>query len=312
MMSVDVDVNTATKKLIALALAVAFAIYPAAAVAQFTVGRRPPAFWSIPGPMPGPPSPPSQAVAAGITTLSMNETWAGGNIGTACGGGIRWFNGIWYQSPAPTINITTTANVLGLRWNSANQGNPWNTTLETIAPNGGCTTSWSPPFYLEVRMSHDSTPSDCTWPALWFLSNSQVVGQPGHGAVNFLELDLYEWQGQIPNTFNGHIHLWNPSGSSQIENNNAHSTWTFPGGTNLAAYNTYGVLVTPSQITWYFNNVAILTANATTYPQSFAALTAQGMYFMIGNQVGCNWVYGDGVPLPYNQVMKSTFVHVWI
>jgi beta-glucanase (GH16 family) len=124
------------------------------------------------------------------------------------------------------------------------------------------------------------------------------------------ELDIFEWQSQIPTTFNGHIHDWTGSGSmTDAQNNDNNSTAIVPSGTNFADYNTYGILWTPTEIDWYFNNKLLFTATSSQYPEAFATFNSSPMYLMLGNQPGSNWGSGAGPSAATN--MTVAWVHVW-
>jgi beta-glucanase (GH16 family) len=253
-----------------------------------------------------------QAQNAGYSSLAFNATFETLSLSdTGTGAGYTWYNpGIWYESPATGASTpTNTGGVLNLPWNP---GQPTaTTTAGTMASNGENNTSWTH-GYIEVSMSFP--PVTGIWPALWLENNPATTSYvpTAESSHAYAELDMIEWQSQIPNTFNGHIHDWVGSGSvSDVQNNDSDSTATFPVGTNLADYNTYGVLWTPTQISWWFNNKLMFTATSTQYPTAFATINASPMYLMLSNQPGSNWGGSGSVHPSAETIMKVQWVHVW-
>jgi hypothetical protein len=257
---------------------------------------------------------PSQAVNAGYSTLAFNSDFSTGlslsNTGT--GSGYTWYNsGIWYETAASgTSTPTNTGGVLNLPWNPG-QSAP-TTAIATMASNGENNTSWTH-GYIEISMAFP--PVTGIWPALWLENNTATTSYvPTSSSIHdYGELDIFEWQSQIPNTFNGHIHDWtNASGSvSDAQNNDNNSTANIPSGTNLAAFNTYGVLWTPTQISWYFNNQLLFTATSSQYPAAFAQFNSGPMYLMLGNQPGTNWGGSGSVKPSAATNMQVQWVHIW-
>jgi beta-glucanase (GH16 family) len=100
-------------------------------------------------------------------------------------------------------------------------------------------------------------------------------------------LDIFEWQSHQPTQFVGSVHVWR--NGSDIGNNNGSNQWTLPGGTDLSQYHTYGVLWTPTSLSWYFDDVLVSSWNITVAPFN-TVFTGQQSYFLIlGQQYGCNW-----------------------
>ena len=166
--------------------------------------------------------------------------------------------------------------------------------------------------YFEISMSFP--PVAGMWPALWLENEAATTSYvpTASSTHSYGELDMIEWQSQTPNTYNGTIHDWYGTSSvSDQQNNDGSNTATFPMGTNLAAYNTYGVLWTPTEIVWYFNNEEMIAATAANYPQAFSTFNASPMYLMLSNQPGSNWGGSGSVEPSAETVMKVQWVHVW-
>jgi beta-glucanase (GH16 family) len=253
---------------------------------------------------------PAAAQNAGYTNLAFNgtfDTLSLSNTGT--GAGYTWYNsGIWYQTPASGASTpNNNGGVLNLPWNPG-QSAP-TTTVATMASNGENYTSWTH-GYIEVSMAFP--PVSGIWPALWMENNTATTSYvpTASSTHTYGELDIFEWQSQIPTTFNGHIHDWTGSGSmTDAQNNDNNSTAIVPSGTNFADYNTYGILWTPTEIDWYFNNKLLFTATSSQYPEAFATFNSSPMYLMLGNQPGSNWGSGAGPSAATN--MTVAWVHVW-
>ena len=184
-------------------------------------------------------------------------------------------------------------------------------TVSTMAPNGLANTSWQY-GYIEVNAAFANVAGE--WPALWMQSNTGATSYvPTVTNHQYAEIDIFEWQGFIPTTFNGHVHAWEAaagSNVSDIQNNDSNSTAALPGGTNLNQYHTYGLLWTPIEVSWYFDNQLMLTATSTTYPTIFSYLNAGPAYLLLTNQVGNNWSLGSGVPSSATN-MTVQWAHVW-
>jgi beta-glucanase (GH16 family) len=251
---------------------------------------------------------PAQAQAAGFTKLVFNSDFSTGlslsNSGT-------WYNpGIWFQSAA-TGNLTPTDSegVLNLSWSPGDAAT--GVTVGTMAPTGLSNTSWQ---YGYIELSMAFPPVTGIWPAIWMESDTATTSYvPTESNHSYSEVDIFVWQSQIPNTLNGGIHTWVAAAGahvSDVQNNDGHNTASFPRGTNVGNFNTYGVLWTSSQISWYFNNTLVFSATATQYPQAFSVLSSGPMYLMLSNQAGANWQVGNSHPTSTAD-MKVQWVHVW-
>jgi hypothetical protein len=251
---------------------------------------------------------PAQAQAAGFTKLVFNSDFS---TELSLSNSGPWYNpGIWFQSAA-TGNLTPTdsGGVLNLSWSPGDAAG--GVTVGTMAPTGLSNTSWQY-GYIEVSMAFP--PVTGIWPAIWMESDTATTSfVPTESNHSYSEVDIFVWQSQIPNTFNGGIHtLVAAAGAhvSDVQNTDGHNTANFPSGTNLGNFNTYGVLWTSSQISWYFNNTLVFSATASQYPQAFSVLKSGPMYLMLSNQAGANWQVGNSHPTSTAD-MKVQWVHVW-
>jgi beta-glucanase (GH16 family) len=254
------------------------------------------------------PISPAQAQAAGFTKLVFDSDFS---TGLSLSNSGPWYNpGIWYQ-PAATGNLTPTDSegVLNLSWSPGDAAT--GVTVGTMAPTGLSNTSWQY-GYIEVSMAFP--PVMGIWPAIWMESDTATTSYvPTESNHSYSAVDIFVWQSQTPNTFNGVIHTWVAAAGAQgsdVQNNNGHNTASFPSGTNLGNFNTYGLLWTSSQISWYFNNTLVFSATASQYPQAFSVLNSGAMYLMLSNQAGANWQVGKSLPTSTAD-MKVQWVHVW-
>jgi Glycosyl hydrolases family 16 len=251
---------------------------------------------------------PAQAQAADFAKLVFNSDFS---TGLSLSNSGPWYNpGIWFQSAA-TGNLTPTdsGGVLNLSWSPGDAAA--GVTVGTMAPTGLSNTSWQY-GYIEVSMAFP--PVTGAWPAIWMESDTATTSYvPTESNHSYSQVYIFAWQSQIPNTFNGGFHtLVAAAGAhvSDVQNNDGHNTASFPSGTNLGNFNTYGVLWTSSQISWYFNNKLLFTATSSTYPKAFDVLNAGPMYLMLSNQAGANWQVGNSYPTSTAD-MKVQWIHVW-
>jgi Glycosyl hydrolases family 16 len=187
----------------------------------------------------------------------------------------------WYD---PGINgypadgeITDPSNTYAnLNWSST-QGS-WYTNMSTASMNGAFYRSWTPPFYIEVSMAFNAVTGN--WPALW-LRPVQTIGDP---YVNGGELDIFEWFSYAPTQGTGSIHVWQ---NSVDTNNGGSNRWAIPNGTVLNNYNTYGVLVTGTSVSWYFNNSLVETFSTTSAPYNTVYAGQESYFLIMSEQAGC-------------------------
>ena len=143
--------------------------------------------------------------------------------------------------------------------------------------------------YFEVSMKFQ--PVTGSWPALWMQPVIENGASTGTDNITYGELDLFEWQDENPTTFYGTLHVW--KNNSDIGNSDSNNAWPVPSGTNLANYNTYGVLWTPTEISWYFNNALLGSFSTTAAPFNTVFAGQQPYYLMLGQQIGLQLEPGD-------------------
>ena len=242
--------------------------------------------------------------AAGYT-LVWEDTFSTLSLCTTNVPGCNWYNpGLWWQSAAGTIT-DPLGTYVNLQWSSGQSGNANSTNIGTASPNGAYSHAWTY-GYFEASMKFN--PTTGTSPAIWLVPVSEIGADTSSNGVAYGELDMFEWQSQTPTTFYGTVHVW--INQVDIANNNSSDAWTVPEGTNFANYNTYGVLWTPTAISWYFNNVLMETVDTTSSPYNAVFGGQESYFFILSQQAGCNWsgtCAGQVSPLD----MQVQWVHIY-
>jgi beta-glucanase (GH16 family) len=242
-------------------------------------------------------SPPAQA--AGYV-LKFSDTFTGLNICSPYSTVPCNWNQFQLTPGVAAGTITDPSGTyVNIGW-TAGQGN-W-TNMSTSSSSGLYYNAWT--FgYIEISMKFN--PAIGSWPGLWMLSEPLIQGgTPETGG----ELDIFEWQSNTPTTGYGTVHVL--SNGTDIANNGSSNSWAAPAGTNFANYNTYGVLWTPTAVSWYFNNALVETYSTTASP-FYTVFNGYAPYALImSQQSGCNWTNpcsGQVTPLS----MEVQWVHVF-
>jgi hypothetical protein len=243
---------------------------------------------------------PSQA--AGYT-LAWQDTFSKLNVCSTNSADCNWWRGVWGNPNPPGAVTDPQGTYADLNW--VNTQATSDTDLTTASSNGAYYHAWTY-GYFEVSMAfNDSTGN---WPAIWMRPVSSIGSGPANGG----ELDVFEWQSQSSHTGFSTVHVW--QNGTDIANNNSSNARTIPAGTNLANFNTYGVLWTPTKISWYLNNVLVNTVSTVSGPYATAFGKQQSYFLILSEQAGCNWTYAKDAPCkgqanPLN--MKVQWVHVF-
>ncbi len=143
--------------------------------------------------------------------------------------------------------------------------------------------------YFETRAKLPAGPG--TWPAFWLLSAAGVTDK----SVDGVEIDVFEQYGQFPHALHTTVHRWLANG-----------THTGVGQPAIVEgmttdFNTYGVLVEPDFITFYYNGSEI-------WKTETPAEAHQPLYVLVNLAMGGGWPI-DGTPDP--SVMIVDYVRVW-
>lgn len=231
--------------------------------------------------------------------LAWKDTFSTLSLCTTNAPGCNWYNpGLWWQSAAGTIT-DPSGTYVNLEW--AN-GQAYNTNISTTSPNAAYYHAWTY-GYFEVSMKFN--PATGSAPAIWMFAEQGITG--GANSISG-ELDIFEWQSSSPNMGYGTAHVWQ-NGANLVNTNNSDS-WVAPAGTDWSKYNTYGVLLTPTSISWYFNNVLVETLNTTSVPFSKVYGGSESYFLILSQQAACNWTSPcPGQVSPLN--MQVQWVHVY-
>lgn len=236
--------------------------------------------------------------AAGYS-LVWQDSFSALSLCTTQLAGCNWYDpGLWYAGPAGTIT-DPSGNYANLQWATGQSNN--STSISTASQNLADYHAWTY-GYFEVSMAFDAVTGN--WPGLWLMSLADGPGNATNG-LPYAELDMFEWQSQAPTTFNGTIHVWEDGsflGSQYVR--------PTPQGITYSNFNTYGVLWTPTSITWYLNDVSMgsVSTNSTPYNKVFKG--QQPLFLILSQQAGCDWLNtcpGQVSPLD----MKVQWVHVY-
>ena len=236
--------------------------------------------------------------AAGYS-LAWEDTFSTLSLCTTSVAGCNWYDpGLWYAGPTGKIT-DPSSNYVNLQWANGQSNN--STSMSTASGNLLDYRAWTY-GYFEVSMSFN--PVTGNWPGLWLMSVADGPGNATDG-LPYAELDIFEWQSQEPTIFNGAIHVWEDGSFLSGE----YVTPT-PTGITYSNFNSYGVLWTPTSITWYLNNVSMGTVSTAEAPFNKVFNGEQPLFLILSEQAGCNWVStcaGQLSPLD----MKVQWVHVY-
>ena len=226
-----------------------------------------------------------------------------------------WYNpGMFWESavPAPATNIAVANSILTLTWNSGQDSSAcvppivpktcalWDTSIATAAIDGSYYRAWTY-GYFEARLNWD--PVTGSWPAFWMIPLEGMSQNGNPGAATQGEFDIMEGQGYYANHLYFTLHIW-VNGTDQGPGT---YDYTVPSGVSLSDYHTYGLLWTPGNVVWYFDNNAVTSV---TYTNS--TLDSQHYYLILGSQEGANWSYGDMTNVTASSIpVNVDWVHVW-
>lgn len=237
----------------------------------------------------GAQSPPSQAIAAGYTNLAWNPTFSPANICTGNTSGCDFYSPGAVGSGDQGV-VTNPTGYLNLNWQSGQGGNY--TVVSSISANKAYYKAFTY-GYIEISMAFD--PDTGNWPALWLQGVPDVGSSPYTGP----ELDMLEWQSNTPSLYYGTIHSWAGGTSTQQGITPTVSpTWS--------NYNVYGVLWTPTTISWYLNNTLLGSESTTSAPYNTVFAGQIPLFLIMSVTAGCNFEYPcSGQVSPTNMQVQS-------
>jgi beta-glucanase (GH16 family) len=226
-----------------------------------------------------------------------------------------WDNHIWYDGPPSSAwtNFQYAQNGILHLATSRN----YSCGSGCSYPNNTVTTQTSGKTfkygYFEASMKW--TKGNGAWPGFWLLSYRHATN-PSWPSVNPIcsqlgepashcyagELDIFEGQGSEPQAFYGTIHRnsCNCYGVGDQQNGN---NWQ-PGGVDLTAgFHTYGMLWTPTQVSWYLDGRLMLST--TPYDS-----LNQPMFLLLQMWTG-GWTHDPDSTTPSTIETQVDYIQVW-
>jgi beta-glucanase (GH16 family) len=210
-------------------------------------------------------------------------------------GNYTWYEGqAWESTLPPLSSISVNNSILTLDWNSEETSHQLD--FLTLARDGQHYRGWRY-GYFEARLKWPNTVVGA-WPAFWMIPVTP-------GAATKGELDIMEGQGgAFPNTIFTSIHNW--VNGIDVANNGGANTYQLPQGVDMTQYHTYGVLWTPGNVTWYFDDQPI--NSAATYP----IFDTQEYCLVLSNQVGADWKIGNMLGVSASDIQVNIdWVRAW-
>ncbi len=251
--------------------------------------KAPPA--STPAPAPAsPPSPPAPPAAPSpapnpYTSLLWEDNFAqdfvnGGSVPNQLPNTANWSLDSWsgcgpttISSPTPNgspnadKNVYLTAQGLAITALQTGPDSYSSAQLDSIGPQSN-PQSFPSGGTIEASIALPAGQGLC--PAFWMLADNPVAGATTPGEIDVLEAPSF---GGLPTT--SYFDLHGPTGAQEFEASGA------PAGWDPTQFNTYGIIWTPTSITWTINGVGYATATQGTVPASSWASYETGAFRLI-------------------------------
>jgi beta-glucanase (GH16 family) len=195
-------------------------------------------------------------------------------------GSFNWYAGVWFNHrQTPLANISVSNSILTLQWTAGQPST--DTSITTLSRDKTRYHAWRY-GYFEARLRWDVVTG--AWPAFWMIPVQDAIGTDIYsGQKESGEIDIFEGQGDQPNTFFATIHDWvNLKDSANLNN-----VVKLSPSVNMSQFHTYGVLWIPGQMTWYLDGTPIHSEMA---PPIF---DKQDFFVVLGMQEGANWKAGN-------------------
>jgi beta-glucanase (GH16 family) len=216
------------------------------------------------------------------------------------GAGVHtWYEGVWwYHKHAPLSNISIEGSVLSLKWARGQEAS--DTSISTLSRDAHHFAAWRYGYY-EARMRWDVVRG--AWPAFWLIPVQDAEDKAVYnGTKETGEIDIFEGQGDHPHTFYGTIHDW----VNLHDHANRDNTFQLSDNVDFSEFHTYGLLWTPGEVTWYFDNHPLHSEKTP------AIFDRQDFFLVLGMAAGEDWKAGNlsGVPAP-SMTLNVDWVRVW-
>jgi hypothetical protein len=217
----------------------------------------------------------------------------GWDISPDGGGTHDWYPNGWFSQFLPTSDYSVDGGILDIHGDNSGYG--WG--LATAAPAGSAASSnykgqvWQH-AYFEASLAYSSTALGTgAWPAFWgWAVEGLTTSRTEWAEVDFYE--AYRLNGGIYPIFT--IHDWVADGGNFSNNGQNHAA--LPKGTSTDQFHTYGCLWVEGSVTWYFDNVEMVT-QAWQPGATFSVTDSDQLIVILGT--------GQGWP------MDVQWVHVW-
>jgi beta-glucanase (GH16 family) len=268
-------------------------------------------------PAPSPPSPPPAPAPAPnpYTNLVWEDNFAqdfinGGSVPNQLPNKANWSLDSWsgcgegtMSTPTPNgspnadKNAYLTANGLAI---TALQTGPYSYSsaqLDSIGPQSS-PESFQSGGTIEASMALPAGDGLC--PAFWMLADSPMPGATTPAEIDVLEAPSF---GPLPTV--GYFDLHGPTGAGEFQGSGA------PAGWNPTAFHTYGVIWTPTSITWTIDGVAYSTATAASVPPGSWTAYQTGAFHLIFDLSVGGWACGGGCSPPPSSTMYLQWVKVF-
>lgn len=149
-----------------------------------------------------------------------------------------------------------------------------------------------PAGYFEARIA--LPPGKGLWPAFWLLPEPKTEGgRPVHPGGQ--EIDIFEAIGEPGRIYHT---VFTDSGGEKIKNARAFETHA-----DLTRFHTYGVLVTPAQIVWYFDDVEVRRVANADFERP--------AYMLLNLAVGGDWPGAPDANTRFPAVMRIDWVRAF-
>jgi beta-glucanase (GH16 family) len=170
---------------------------------------------------------------------------------SAWGPGTRWiahtpyagdFGDARFADPEEGFPFTVQDGVL--RIEARKDGDQWRAgLLSSVDPNGNGFSQQYGYFEMKAKLPK----GEGTWPAFWLLGVERLKDK----SVTNIEIDVVEQYGVNPHALHTVVHLWHADGRHWADG----QPFIVEGMTD--DFHTYGVLVTPEDIVFYFDGVEL-------------------------------------------------------
>jgi hypothetical protein len=216
------------------------------------------------------------------------------------GPGTRWtahtpwggdFGDAQFADPEPGFPFSVTNGTGRIELRKSPDGRWQSGLLASVDPSGnGFTLQYG---YFEIRAKLPAGPG--VWPAFWLDSMP-----PPNSTDPSIEIDVFEHYGKFPYTFNSTVTVWPKTDKaarrSEMKINKV------PSGSLSAAFHTYGVMVDPKWIVFYFDRNEVW--RVPTPPEH-----RHGLMILVDLGLGSGWPI-DQTPNP--SYMYIEYVRAWM